>query len=261
MKERINIICSVIEKLFFPLHKKVYVEINRIVENCLTEYPKFIDEMFINYDIGYRQNTSYCSTTEKNLFYKLDIAIHYCLNEYVLSEIEKISNPIIGIKDKGFKNAEQYDGNSFVINIYCKNMIYSFSIALEYIFGFEKMNVLKQNSNQLYCHTIVPKILFDEIKNGIKYSQEYINSNSYKYIGVTKHSCLKRYGQHLYLSKKGSKGLFQSALRGKLFEIGMIEHCIERCGLTRKEILNLEKQEIENRSLKSKYNMGLNMRR
>jgi hypothetical protein len=259
MKGHIDIIYKVIEKLLFPLHKKVYVEINKIVEMCILEYPNFIEEMFSNYSLGYKENTKFGISINKEQFYKLDIAINYCLNKYSLKDIEKISNPIIEIKDMGFKTPSEYDGNSFVINIYCIEELYSFSVALEYVLGFEKENVLKQNNYQLYCHTIVPKKLLNELVETKNNSQEYINNNSFKYIGYTKRSWQTRYKEHLRSSKKGSNKLFQRALRGEICEIGMIEHCIERCGLDKQDAIRLETQEIENRSLNSKNKMGLNM--
>jgi len=261
MEERIKIIKSVIEKLLFPLHIKVYEKINKIIEKCLLEHPCFLEEMFYFYNLGYKQNTKYSCLTNKTKLYKLDIVIEYHMDKYPLIDIEEISNPIIKICDKGFKslNTNEYDGNSFVINIYYNNKIYSFSIALEYILGFQKENVLKDNACQIYCHTIVPKdLLIELIKTGNN-SQEYINEKSFKYIGYTKRSWHTRFKEHLNYSKKGSQRLFQKALRGEICEIGMIEHCIERCGLSMIDAVILESQEIALRSLHKIYKMGLNM--
>jgi hypothetical protein len=53
--------------------------------------------------------------------------------------------------------------------------------------------------------------------------------------------------------------LFHSALRGEFCQISVLEHIVERAGLTEKQAMKIEEREVEKRSLRSLFPNGLNM--
>jgi len=134
--------------------------------------------------------------------------------------------------------------------------------------GFDEKNVLREGSHQIYSHTILSKLhrsLIDremadgtdkKARNGY---QKCYQSNSLLYIGRTKQTWQERYKQHRYDMGRGSNLRFHRALRGEFCEIGVLEHIIERAGLTEKQALDIEEKEIEKRSLHSLSPNGLNM--
>ena len=144
-------------------------------------------------------------------------------------------------------------------------------MPLEYLLGFNEKAILRLGSYQLYYHTILSVDNQTNIKKQMKagnnksahtdlpFYQEFHQINSLIYIGITKRTWQERYKQHCYSMSKGSNLRFHRALRGEFFEIGVLEHIVERAGLTDKQALEIEEKEVEKRSLHYLYPNGLNM--
>jgi len=254
---------EVFEKLLFPLNNKIYEEIENKIIECI-----YIDKCFIEKSIDIFNKQHNTAAFDKILyesknkyFFAATIVVNIFSDDY---NINNISNKpyIVGFEkiNTGQRLIEFYPGNTLAINIGKSNnnqefdnkmRIDSYKIPLEYVLGYKYNDILKENAYQLYLHTIVPKNEF--------YDEEYIQNNAFLYVGITKRSWQKRYKEHLYKSNKSSKLIFHQALRGEKCEIGMIEHCVEKAGLSKNEALNLEEKEVENRSLNNKHKLGLNM--
>ena len=256
---------EIFEKLLFKLNENVYFKIEEKIIECILVDNNYIKTAFEVFDFYHLANAGVLIEipNEYEILFSATLVLNYFSDDYNIKKIKNIVNPIIGFEEinTGWRKSIDYQGNTIVINIGKSNdgetfdynhRIDSYKIPLEYVLGYNKENILKNNSYQIYMHTIVPK--------NKTYTEEFIVDNAYKYIGRTKRTWQRRYTEHLFHAKI-KKSLFHRAINGEICEIGMNEHCVEKAGLTRDEAYNLEKREIETRTINYIYRLGLNMRR
>ena len=137
--------------------------------------------------------------------------------------------------------------------------------------GFDEKSVMREGSYQLYSHTLLSNDHYQTVMkenqaivdngeyNRLSSVQQFHQKNSFIYIGITKLSWQTRYRRHCYDMSRGSNLRFHRALRGEFCQIGVLEHIVERAGLTEKQALEIEEKEVEKRSLHSLFPNGLNM--
>ena len=265
---------EIFEKLLFKLNDKIYQKINRLICNCISCDKNFIQKSFYIFEKMHNiAGTSTVTVDEINIeqervyrkMYSITIVVNIFSDDYRIDNKEKINDYCIGVDpdNSGWKMLNEYPGNTLVVNIgqrdtynsYDTNKrIYSYKIPLEYVMGFKMKDILNKNSYQLYMHTICPQ--------NKHYNEKYLRENAFLYIGITGRSWQIRYKEHNNNMRKGSQLLFHQALRGEInkekINIGIIEHCVEKAGLTENEALDLEEKEVDHRSWYLKHKLGLN---
>ena len=266
---------TVFERLLFPLHNRVYKEIQETVDITNEKHPGKLNEILKNYKESSNSDTQtsiWRSGKAEDVTYpSLDIYIRYePKNELKISSLHKSADYKIAA-DYQENSPAKYRGNHLTVGFYKNKVLNSFIVPLEYLLGFNEKSVLKEGSYQLYSHTILSQEnkmnLNNQIENIIdKVSDEKISSlqryhqkNSLLYVGITKRTWQERYKEHCYSMKNGSNLRFHRALRGELCAISTIEHIVERAGLTEHQALELEEKDVEKRSLFSLHPNGLNM--
>jgi hypothetical protein len=144
-------------------------------------------------------------------------------------------------------------------------------VPIGYLLGVNEKAVMRDDSYQLYSHTIlstenqavlnkrIETIAESENYNNLPAVQKKFQTISLLYVGITKRTWQERYRQHCRDSVRGSNLLFHRALRGEFCAISIIEHIVERAGLTEKQAMEIEEKEVEKRSLNSLFTNGLNM--
>jgi hypothetical protein len=165
----------------------------------------------------------------------------------------------------------KYTGSHIELGYNHNGILNSYIKPIPYILGFEEGQILKDGTYQLYSHTLLPhkaRQLTTTTMKGLRADISWNNllpwqtdyqKSAYIYVGITKQTWQKRYQQHNHDALSGSVLRFHRALRDEFFKIGVIEHIVERAGLTENEAMLVEETEIERRSLHSIFPKGLNM--
>jgi len=266
---------AVFEKLLFPLHRQAYRQIQEALEKIDEKYPGKLQEILVNFKVSAGTDTQTKTRRkgreEDNVYPSIDISIFYQQSiEIKLSILHKSTDYKI-VLDYEEKPPSQYKGSHLTLGFYQEKVLHSFIVPLEYLLGFDEKAVLREGSHQIYSHTILSvenqSILNKQMAaNKGKHAkvdtvsfQQFHQSNSLLYIGRTKQSWQHRYRQHTNDKNRGSNLRFHRALRGEFCKIGLLEHIVERAGLTEKQALDIEEKEIEKRSLYLLFPNGLNM--
>jgi len=264
----------VFEKLLFPLHKRVYREIQNSLDEIDQKHPGQIRQILDNFSKGALLDTQtevwMLGKAEEALYPSLDIFILYPdRKEQKISSLRKSTDYKITF-NYNEQTPDRYSGSHLVLNYFQNSVPKIYIVPLGYILGCNVKEVLKDGSHQLYSHTILPKDKQhidnsfgntgkEDIGDKCHSAQKEYLKNSLIYIGITKKTWLERFRQHSRDSARGSNLLFHRALRGEICSIGVVEHIVERAGLTEKQAMELEESEVEKRSLHSLFERGLNM--
>jgi hypothetical protein len=268
-------ITDVFERLLFPLHQQVYRAIQKTLDDVDGKYPGLLQRILANFNEAAHSDTQTVTwmpgNADEAVYPSLDISIMFNPSvDHKISSLYKATDYHI-LFDYEEKPPASFTGSHLTIGFFRNKTLSTFIIPLEYLLGYNEKAVLKEGSYQLYTHNILSsdkhKIMTEQIETVRKigdYSrlfstQRYIQKNSLVYIGITKRTWQHRYRQHCRDSQRGSNLLFHRALRGEMCKIGVIEHIVERAGLTEKQAMEIEEKEVENRSLHSLYHNGLNM--
>ena len=266
---------TVFERLLFPLHKRVYRQIQEALDATEKKHPGKLQEILANFEAAAKRDTQ----TETWMPGKADDAVYPSLDVTILFEPKtnrKIStlyksadcNVKTGFKEN---HPSTYKGSHLVLGYYLRNTLHSFIAPLEYLLGFNEKLILRDGSYQLYSHTIlssdnqaVINKELEAVRGSGEYgrqpsAQRYHQNNSLLYVGITRRTWLERYRQHCNDMRRGSNLLFHRALRSEFCKIGVLEHIVERAGLTEKQAMEIEEKEVEKRSLHSLHPNGLNM--
>ena len=266
---------TVFERLLFPLNKRVYRQIQETIDIFEDKHPGKLQQIVNNFE------NAACSDTQtpvwrpgkesETKYPSIDVSIVYepILNPKI-SVLHKVINFKIGF-DYEEKLPSEYKGSHLVVGFYHGKRLNSFIVPLEYLLGFNEKAILKDGSYQLYSHTILSPDnqaminsqleAINENGNYDKLSsvQQLHQKNYLIYVGITKRTWQERYRQHCMAMGHGSNLLFHRALRGEFCQIGIIEHIVERAGLTENQAMEIEEKEVEKRSLHSLHPKGLNM--
>jgi len=266
---------TVFERLLFPLHKRVYRQIQEALDATEKKHPGKLKEILANFEVAAKRDTQtetwIQGIEDKAAYPTLDISILFlpklCPK---ISTLYKSTDYKITVSFQE-KSPSEYTGSHLVVGYYLKKTLHSFIVPLEYLLGFNENFVLREGSYQLYSHTILSSdnqavIIKDleAIRDNNQYGnmpsiQQFHKDNMLLYVGITKRTWLERYRQHCNDMRRGSNLLFHRALRGEFCHIGVFEHIVERAGLTEKQALEIEEKEVEKRSLHSLHPGGLNM--
>jgi hypothetical protein len=266
---------TVFERLLFPLHKRVYGQIQEALDTTEKKHPGKLQEILANFETAAKRDTqteTWIPGKDDNTTYpSLDISI---LFQTILcpkiSTLYKSTDYKIAVNYKE-SSPQEYKGSHLVVGYYLKKTLHSFIVPLEYLLGFNEERVLREGSYQLYSHTVLSSdnqavIIKDleAIRDNNQYCnmpsiQQFHKDNMLLYVGITRRTWLERYRQHCNDMRRGSNLLFHRALRGEFCHIGNLEHIVERAGLTEKQALEIEEKEVEKRSLHSLHPGGLNM--
>jgi len=169
------------------------------------------------------------------------------------------------------KPPSQYKGSHLSLGYYKNKVLHSIIVPLEYLLGFNEKAIMREGSHQIYSRTILSQQNQNFINSQMTPNkekqksndetsvQQFYQSNSFLYIGRTKRTWLERYNQHCRDMRRGSNLRFHRVLRGEFCNIGVLEHIVERAGLTEKQALDIEEKEVEKRSLHLLFPNGLNM--
>jgi hypothetical protein len=266
---------TVFERLLFPLHKRVYGQIQEALDTTEKKHPGKLQEILANFEVSAKRDTqteTWVQGKDGNAVYpSLDISILFlptlCPKMSTLYKSTDFKISVRFIESPPF----EYTGSHLVIGYYKQKTLHSFICPLEYLLGFNEHLLLREGSYQLYSHTILSSdnqavIIKDleAISDNYQYGnipsiQQFHKDNMLLYVGITKRTWLERYRQHCNDMRRGSNLLFHRALRGEFCNIGVFEHIVERAGLTEKQALEIEEKEVEKRSLHSLHPNGLNM--
>jgi hypothetical protein len=266
---------TVFERLLFPLHKRVYGEIQEALDTIEKKHPGKLQEIFANFKVSARSDTQTETWRQGNA----NNVTYPSLNITILFEPEANQKISTLYKSTEYKIAisfkEQlpymYKGSHLIVGYNVRNTLNSFIVPLEYLFGFNEKAILRDGSFQLYSHTILSSdnnAALNRELNAIKETggyntlpsvQQFHVDNALLYVGITRRTWLERYRQHCNDMRRGSNLLFHRALRGEYCRIGVLEHIVERAGLTERQALEIEEKEVEKRSLHSLHPNGLNM--
>jgi hypothetical protein len=266
---------TVFERLLFPLHKRVYRQIQEALDETERKHPGKLWEILANFEAAAKRDTqteSWIPGKDDNAAYpSLDISILFLptLCPKISTLYKSTDYKIVARFEE--KPPSEYTGSHLVVGYYSKKTLHSFIAPLEYLLGFNEHLVLREGSYQLYSHTILSSdnqaaIIKDleAIRDNNQYGnmpsiQQFHKDNMLIYVGITRRTWLERYRQHCNDMCRGSNLLFHRALRGEFCHIGIFEHIVERAGLTEKQALEIEEKEVEKRSLHSLHPSGLNM--
>ena len=255
---------DVFEKLLFELNNNVYKAIDDLLENYKDILKVLIDTFNLEY------NTYFEKKLENNLSIssipKLDILLCYQNSEdLTISSISKSTNYILNptFEFIPLEKIQNLPTSDLIVRFYHKNIEQNFIIPLAFILGYNSEKILKNGYYQVYTHQIYPKSTIDTrnylISKGICNFKNDFEKDAYTYIGITKRNWKKRFEEHLYASRNGSYLRFHRCLRSEFFEIGAIDHIIDRAGITEKEAMEIEEKNIEKQSLYPIFQKGLNM--
>ncbi|MDR2596362.1 MAG: hypothetical protein LBC76_03465, partial [Treponema sp.] len=165
----------------------------------------------------------------------------------------------------------KFKGSHLIVGYYKEKTLHSYIVPLEYLLGTKTNFILRDGTYQVYSHTILStnnqavitkdlEVIRDNRQYGkIPSVQQFHKNNAFIYVGITKRTWLERYREHFNAMCRGSKLRFHRALRGELCKIGILEHIVERAGLTEKQAMEIEEKEVEKRALHSLHPNGLNM--
>jgi len=266
---------TVFERLLFPLNNQVYRQIQDALDKVDRERPGQLQRILAQFGNAAHSDTQTPTwmpgKADETAYPSLDITVFFdCPSGGKLSTLRKSTGCKIGlIYDE--KPAAKFAGSHLSVGFYNRETLNTFITPLEYLLGFNEKPVLGAGSYQLYCHRILSpgnrKIIARQVEavskakdySGLSSIQRNFQNNSLVYVGITKRTWQERYRQHCRDSGRGSNLLFHRALRGEMGKIGVIEHIVERAGLTEKQALEIEEREVEKRSLHSLYPNGLNM--
>jgi hypothetical protein len=266
---------TVFERLLFPLHKRAYRQIQEALDSIENKHPGKLQEILTNFEVSAKRDTQtetwIKGKADNTVYPSLDISILFTpSNRLKISTLYKSTDYKIAVNFTE-KPPSDYKGSHLVVGYYLGNTLHSFIAPLEYMLGFNENLVLRDGSYQLYSHTIlssdnqaVIKKDLEAIKDNYTYNnmpsvQQFHKDNSLLYVGITRRTWQERYRQHCNDMRRGSNLLFHRALRGEFCHIGILEHIVERAGLTEKQAMEIEEKEVEKRSLHSLYPSGLNM--
>jgi hypothetical protein len=263
---------AVFERLLFPLNNRVYRQIQEALDTIEEKHPGKLREILANFEVSAHSDTqteTWMPGKAGDAAYpSVDVSILFQGSaELKISMLHKSTDYKI-VFNYDEKPPSQYKGSHLVVGFYQKKVLNTFIIPLEYLLGFNLKSTLREGSYQLYSHTILSSdnqaVMNRQMKNSGKNNyqksfQEAYQKNSLAYVGITKQTWQKRYRQHCLDMERGSNLRFHRALRGEFCQIGVIEHIVERAGLTEKQALEIEEGEVEKRSLHSLYPNGLNM--
>jgi len=266
---------TVLERLLFPLHKRVYKQIQEAIDTINNKHPGKLEEIIANFKKAAKTDTqteTWVPGNAGNTTYpSLDISILF-LPKLLrkITTLYKFTDYKMAVSFTE-KSPSEYTGSHLIVGYHSGKTLHSFIIPLEYLLGFDEKNVLREGSYQVYSHTILSsdnqemiKKDLEVIRDNYQYSnmpsvQQFHKDNAMLYVGITRRTWLERYRQHCNDMCRGSNLLFHRALRGEVCHIGIFEHIVERAGLTEKQALEIEEMEVEKRSLHSLHPNGLNM--
>jgi len=265
---------TVFERLLFPLHKRVYEAIQKALDTIDNKHPGKLQEILDNFEVSAKTDTQTETWRPGNgnkvLYPTLDISIIFQPLCPKISTLYKSTDFNIEVRFNESPPSE-YTGSHLVVGYNAKKTLHTFIAPLEYLLGFNENLVLRDGSYQLYSHSIlssdnqtVIKQELEAIRDNYRYKsipsiQQFHRDNMLLYVGITRQTWLERYRQHCNAMCRGSNLLFHRALRGEFCHIGILEHIMERAGLTEKQALEIEEKEVEKRSLRSLHSHGLNM--
>jgi len=264
---------NVFEKLLFPLHHQIYRQIQSGLDEIDQKHPgqlKRIIELFAKAAKSDTQTAVWAPGKADESFYpSLDILILFSKNaEQKINSLRKSTKCDITFNYNEEKPS-QFTGSHLILNFYQRSSPKTFIIPLPYLLGFDDAAVLKEGSYQLYSHNILSPeknadinrnfVIAGNINDKYRSAQKSFQRGSLVYVGITKKTWQERYRQHCRDAGRGSNLLFHRALRGEFCKIGTVEHIVERAGLTEKQAMEIEENEVEKRSLHSLYKNGLNM--
>lgn len=255
-------ICA-IEKILFPLNKQVYFSIEKEL-NILSksDVATLIKCFEFESNAFYEEKLEISQTISE--FPEFNVYIFFPENEDItISTIEKSKNYKIWTSDLKYIKREDthiLPTSDLILRFYHKGIEQTFVVPLAYILGYNEKKINNSNYYQVYQHNVVPKeILKFRYSLNKNNCTDFINENSYKYIGITKRNWKKRYQEHINSSHNQSYFRFHRCLRGEFFEIGAIEHIIDRAGITEDEAMEIEEKNVEKISLYPIFSKGLNM--
>ena len=265
---------SVFERLLFPLHKQVYRKVHDTLQDIDRKYPSLLKQIIACFSKAARSDTQTAvwqsGRADEASYPSLDIFIIFNPRvDHTVSQLHKSADYKVFFDHKDNTPA-QFKGSHLLVAFHHNKTLNTFIIPLEYLLGFNEKAVLRDGSYQLYSHTILPsgnQDFINEIKidkksadySNLLSKQEHYQHKALVYVGITKQTWQKRYHRHFCDSGRGSNLLFHRALRSEMGKIGVIEHIVERAGLTEKQAFEIEEKEVEKRSLHSLYPNGLNM--
>jgi len=266
---------AVFERLLFPLHKRAYRQIQEALDTIENKHPGKLQEILANFEGAAKRDTQ----TESRIQGKGGSAAYPALDISVLfmptlcpkiSTLYKSADYKIAVSFAE-KPPSEYAGSHLIVGYNSKKTLHSFIAPLEYLLGFNENLVLRDGSYQLYSHTLLSadnqaavKKELEAIRDNYRYNnmpsaRQFHKDNALLYVGITRRTWQERYRQHCNDMSRGSNLLFHRALRGEFCRIGVLEHIVERAGLTEKQALEIEEKEVEKRSLHSLHPNGLNM--
>ena len=260
---------QVFERLLFPLHKQVYRQIQETLDTIEEKHPDKLAEILANFEVSAKNDTQTKTKRQGRAdsvnYPVLDISILFMSKDEIkISMLHKETAYKISFSYDEVKPS-QYKGSHLIIGFNQDKVLHSFIVPIEYLLGFNEKAVLREGSYQIYTHTILPSGIQAEINHLIQTIvdtqalQQFHQNNNFIYIGKTKRTWQERYRQHCRDMGRGSNLLFHRALRREFCDIGVIEHIVERAGLTEKQANEIEEKEIEKRSLNFLFPNGLNM--
>jgi len=259
---------NVFEKLLFPLHRQVYREIQKTLDEVDRQHPGQLERIIEGFKKAGKSDTQtevwMPGKADETLYPSLDIIILFPKKtEHKISSLRKCTDYKITLSYDE-QPPDRFSGSHLIMNYYHNSAPKTYIVPLGYLLGCFEEDVLKDRSYQLYSHTMLPsdkcKIIDKANNRGHFHSaQKDYQNNSLVYVGITKKTWQTRYHQHCCDSGRGSNLLFHRALRGEMGSIGVMEHIVERAGLTEKQAMEFEEKEVEKRSLHSLYKNGLNM--
>jgi hypothetical protein len=262
----------IFDKLLFPLNSRVYRQIQESLDAIEEKHPGKLQEIIDDFEVAAHSDTQTETwkpgRAEDVTYPSVDVSILFqSAGEIKISSLIKSKNYKL-VFNYDEKPPSQYKGSHLIVGFYQEKVLHTFIVPLAYLLGFDIKRVLHEGAYQLYSHTILSSdnqaMMDGQMKDSVKNNyrkpfQQAYQKNSLIYVGITKQTWQKRYRQHCFDMERGSNLRFHRALRGEFCQIGVIEHIVERVGLTEKQALEIEESEVEKRSLHSLYPNGLNM--
>ena len=150
---------TVFERLLFPLHKRVYRQIQEALDTIENKHPGKLQEILANFEASAKRDTqteTWVQGSAGNAAYpSLDISILFtpalCPK---ISTLYKSTDYKIAANFKEIPPSE-YTGSHLIVGYYLKKTLHSFIVPIEYLLGFNENLVLREGSYQFYSHTIL----------------------------------------------------------------------------------------------------------
>lgn len=245
------------EHLLFPLHRSVYMEIDRKLNELEQRFPGAIAQECMIYEQNFANASTEGATLPADTIFehRPGMDVYVSVDEFSIKRAHKCSQARVLMQSMAQIGQPQRSdcSNHLVLTLQSDGVQQNFIVPLPLVLQAFESRVCKPGSYQVYEHNLIRK------KATMVPTMDAYMAGAAQYVGITGRSWQQRSQEHHYAARRGSLLRFHRALRNEFFDIFAHEHIVLRAGLNRAQALRIEEIEVEERTLHDLHPNGLNM--